>query len=751
MLLRAQEVVFPGYHHGDEGSLSANALRVRYDDDAHTYAEEATHSMTTSYNADDITHLSYPQAQRRRVGMYLGARGKQQSTGAREITDNAVGEAQRGFASRILVTFGRDKSLTVQDDGRGLPTDVNAKSGKNGIILTMATMHAGANFATDVAKGKAGAGLNGVGGAVTNAVSKRFDVEVFKGGEIHRLSFQKGIAGHFAGEGPEAPFAPGETISVEKDTRTASEKALFKTGTRIKLWFDEDLFPSDEEMDVDDLIARLRYTAYIQPNLRIQVLDDTKVTEDGSPLEPQEHEFFSEHGLSELVSIEAVGEPLPFTDSKTDEFTKQGVYHLNAEGQYKEIVQNEDGKAQEITRTATAEVAWRYGMGYEKRLLSFANTIHTHVGGVHEKALEEALVKAFGDRMSTMRGILSAKDEAPIADDFFEGMDVVISVNVPEPQFRGQQKDFLSGPEVKRALTKALTEAFTGFVQAPENQSILKPMFEKVVTASKNRQAAAEAKAAKRKSTQVSSASLPSKLADCDITGEEESELLICEGDSAAGTIEKARDATYQAVLPIRGKMLNTLDVSLSKIMGNREIMDIAKALGAGFGKDFDIERIRYGKVLFAADADVDGLHINNLLYTLFYRVFPAMVEEGRVYQTIPPLFEVTVKGTKEPIYVANEAELNTLERRLTNDGKTYKVERNKGLGQMSPESFSDTVLDPEKRTLRRITIEDAQAAEAALMLTMGANSQERKDLMSDNFQVAIDTGLVEGFEGGID
>ena len=706
--------------------------------------------MTESYSADDIVKLEYPYSIWKRPSMYLGERGSQQSVAVREIIDNSVHESLRGFATRVKVVFGADGSVLVQDDGRGLPVDENKKLGTNGIILTMATLHAGANFSNNVAAGKAGAGLNGVGASAANALSSRFSVTVFKNSKQYNLDFQDGFAGHFDGDTPDSKFTKATNVLESKDGRSAAEKKLWKTGTHIKLWFNAERFPKDERVDIDDLVDRLKYTAYIVPGLHIEVVDENRQYEDGSFYSWQ---FHSEHGLQEMVEVMATDPVLPNSELKGSLFGDKGIHYLQTTGTYIENTTDENGKNADVKRTVTAEIAFRYGTGYEKNIASFVNTIHTHLGGVHERAFEKALLKTFGDRMGSMRGILSAKDEAPIIDDYFEGMTVALSVNVPEPQFVGQQKDKLSGPEVEKALTKAFTDLFNAFVNAPANQKFLKPMFEKIVQASKNRQAASEAKLAKRKSNQVSSSAMPAKLADCDLTGTEESELLICEGDSAAGTVKKARDATYQAVMPIRGKILNSFKATNSDIMKNKEVMEIAKALGAGFGKDFDVDKVRYGKVLFTADADVDGLQINNLLYTVFNRLFRPMVEEGRVYQTVPPLFEVTVGSGKaqEVIYVVNEIELAQIVKKLERSKKPYKVERNKGLGEMSPESFSDTVLDPEKRTLRRLTIHDLEKAEAALLLTMGDNSQERKDFIGDNFQIAIDSGLVEGYEEGVE
>lgn len=704
-----------------------------------------------NFTANEIVKLEYPVSVWKRPSMYLGERGAQKSVSVREIQDNAVQECLRGYADTVLITFGKDRSVTIQDNGRGLPVDVNKKNGTNGIILTMATLHAGSNFTSNVLAGKAGAGVNGVGSSAVNALSKRFDAIVFKNGNKYSLSFQDGYPGHFDGDTPDSNFTPGTDIIVEKDNRPASEKKIFKTGTLIKLWFNDDRFPKDEEINIPDLIDRLKYTAYIVPKIHLNVVDKTRQYEDGSDYT---YQFYSENGLPEMVEAIAPDAVLPDTIAKGNIFSEKGIQYLTTQGSYMESSIDENGKPINIERTVTAEIAFRYGTGYEKTLTSFVNTIHTHLGGVHEKAFEKALMKTFGERMSSMRGIMTAKDEPPIIDDFFEGMTIALSVNVPEPQFVGQQKDKLSGPEVEKALTKAITGELTKFVNDSNNQKILKPMFEKVVTATRNRHAAAEAKLAKRKSSQVSSSAMPSKLADCDITGTEESELIICEGDSAAGTVENARNATFQAVLPIRGKILNTLTVDNKKILANKEIMDIATAIGAGFGNNFDIDKIRYGKILFAADADADGLQINNLLFTLFNRLFKQMVLEGRVYQTMPPLFEIHYGSGKnsQVVYALNETILAQEIKKLEASGvKKYDIKRNKGLGSMSAEAFSETVLDPETRSLRRIALEDVAAAEDALNLTMGENSQERKDFMTDNFQTAIDSGLVEGFEEGIE
>lgn len=702
-----------------------------------------------TYTADDLVHLEYPVSIWKRPSMYLGERGGQQSVGIRELTDNATQEGLRGYADHVRVIFCKDESIIVQDNGRGLPVDTNRKSGENGIILTMATLHAGANFNSNVKAGQAGAGLNGVGASVTNALASRFDVRVFRKNRKYELSFQNGYPGHFHGDGPDAAFKPGENVKSSADDRSPAEKKAWKTGTWIRIWYNREHFPEDEHVDRDDLIDRLRATSYIIPKLRIDVIDEMRENEDGSPYE---WEFYSEHGIPEMVDSIAPDELLDGTKTveKNEPFEKKGIYSMHVEGHYDEATTDENAKPIVAKRTVTADIAMRWGVGHEKTLQSYVNTIRTHMGGVHEVALEKAMQKTFTARMKSMRGVLTNKDEPPLGDDFFDGATVVLSINVPEPQFIGQQKDRLSGPEVGKALTKALSAGFDKMLHDAKKQDALREIFTKIKNAANDRKAADDAKMAKRQSRKTRSAALPDKLADCDMAETPESELLICEGDSAAGTIKKARDSTYQAVIPIRGKILNCLKSDMKRILANQEIQDIAKCLGAGLGENFDIDKCRYGRVIFAADADVDGLQINNLLYTVFNKMFRPLIDAGRVYQAVSPLFEIRVGSGKNQTteYAINEEARDNITRELDKKGRAYKVERDKGLGEMDAADFSYAVLDPEHRYLKKVVIEDEAAMENALNLTMGDSNQDKKDFISDNFNVAVSTGLIEGYEG---
>lgn len=707
---------------------------------------------TDHYNANDIVELSYPLNVIRNPAMYLGERGHQQTVGVREIIDNASGENVKGYATKMRLIFHKDKSVSIQDDGRGLPVDTNDKSGKNGIILTMATLHSGSSFNTHVGVGKSGAGVHGVGASVTNALCKRFDVTVYRDDKIYQLSFHNGVAGFFAKDNdPDSAFTESTTIKVSDDKRKVKDKKEYPHGTLIRLWYNDDYFDTDdngkpEEVDTQDLINRLDYLVYDLPHFDITVTDELHANEDGTP---QQWHFYSDDGLVALVEKISPLEQLQGTGLtiKGDSYAKKGIYSFVTQtAPYKEKVTTNDGKHETVERIATIRCALRYSPDYEPRVLGFVNTIHVANGGVHEDALKESLTSVLVSRMRSMRSMLNAKDNDPTVDDILEGLTAVISVNVPEPQFVGQQKDKLSGPEVKRALKKTLTDTFTNFFADSKNQKAVKPIFDKIKSAMKTRESALLAKEVKRKNSKLGNAlNLPSKLHDCELIGDENSELLICEGDSALGTVSKARQAVLQGCIPVRGKILNCYNASMKRILANQEIMDIAKALGAGFGKEFDTSQLRYSRVLFTADADTDGLQINNLLYTVFYQCFRPMIEEGRVYQTVPPLFEVTLKNN-DVVYCANDLQLQKTKDDLAQKNiPIVKIERLKGLGEMEAGTFAKTVLDPRYRTLRRVMLKDVDKARQALELTMGTgNTEERKKFMTDNYHVALESGFVE-------
>ena len=714
--------------------------------------------MSTDYTASSIKALSQHEHLLKRISLTFGAEtgdddhkfSSQKTVAIREVVDNAMDEIRAGHGNHVKVTFFKDGSVEVHDSGRGLPVDVGKDSeGRevSGIYLTLGVIQSGGKFSSDA--NRFSSGMNGVGSSSSIHLSKRTDVTVYRDGKEHTLSFKDGTPGFFsAPDDPDAKFkelSDYRQIKTRKDPRSAKEKKNYETGTKIRIWLRDEVFSSEHPIDVDDLIERLRGTAILVPQLTVHVVNELRTFKNPETgvEDCQRETYHYDNGLEQFIdehqSKPRVGE----------------IIHLTGEGSFTErdsAVLMENGKIvrQDVEKRVPIEIALSWDEGYEYSMNSYVNTIRTALGGVHESAFEKALVSVLNERFSTYRGVLP-KNITPTFEDYKEGLTVIFSVNVSEPEFKSQTKEELGGRALSNAIFRVLEAELEKFVKMPKNNNQLRAVAEKVAKASKARHSSMEARLAKRKANQVSSSAMPAKLADCAITGEEESELLIVEGDSAKGTIMKARDATFQAVMPIRGKVLNSYKANLTRIMANKEITGIATALGAGFGKNFDIDKIRYGKVLFASDADVDGLHINILLYAVFYRLFRPMIEEGRVYQTVPPLYEISYGGANPTVeYASNDGEMLKITRKLKARGVKYKVERSKGLGSMDPQSFSDTVLNPASRTLRRITLEDAKKAEEALELTLGDNSEERKDFIGANFEKAVDSGLVKGFENGM-
>lgn len=683
-----------------------------------------------SYNASDIKELEYPVSCQKRLGMYLGGKAKdddspgQKNVAIREIFDNSTTEAMKAKDCDLVeVTFSKDDNgktiICVEDNGRGLPVDIDKDTGKTGIEKCLATLHAGGNFSrTD---GKNGAGLNGVGGAVTNAVCERFDVEVIRKGKKYTENFSNGYI--------------KDKMKKEKYSGTKQH------GTKITFIFNDNFFDDCDHVQVDDFIDRIRYTAYLIPDLTIKVSDKTRSPEDGGG----DYEFINDNGVQGLED---------FISSKK---SLNNTICIDTRAKYKEKVLDVDSDTpttKEVTNVIPVEVAFRWNDGDEENLESFANTIRTQSGGVHKKALEDALVATFGKTTKKSSKVTIEKE------DVLAGLDAVISINVPEPAFTSQAKERLSGKEVYDAIYSALVKEFNKTIKSmPESEKTI--ISTKISDNAKVRAAASIAKASKKRSLAKSSpANLPSNLKECSEVGSDYAELHICEGLSAAGTVVAARDATFQAVLPIRGKILNVMKMDFTnkkqreRFEKNAEIADITKALGAGMGQTFDLEKIRYGKVIFDADSDVDGYDINVLLLGVFYKLFRPMIEDGRVYQSLSPLFEIKYKKAGKEIveYAADEKERMKIESRLKKEKiTTYDVARNKGLGEMSADVFHDYVLNPAKRRLVKITIEDAQAAADAINLAIGdvavdglSAADQRKNWMIENSQVVDELGLYE-------
>lgn len=693
------------------------------------------------YNASSIKALDQRTHLLKRMSLTFGAEGgtpeepfsTQKSVAIREVTDNSVDEVIGRYANRIRVKFLKDGSVEVQDNGRGLPIDIGSDAQgnpANGIYLTMGVIQSGGKFETD--SNRFSAGLNGVGAASTNATAKRFDVTVYRDNKEYTLSFKEGKPGFFdKPDDPEAKFTPVKDfteLKKTKDTRNKEEKKLWKTGTKIKVWLDDDVYTSKYPVNRLDITERLRGTAFLVPGLEIEIYNEVDTIEVDGVEKPRIDKFLFKNGLNELVTLNQNKDALHET------------IHLTAEETYKEVVPvlQTNGKVvnEEVERRVIAEVAMGWDLGFDYSVESYVNTIRTRLGGVHEVAFERALVNAFTEKISSMRGMLPASLKAkPNFEDYAEGLTTVISLKISEPQFTGQAKEELGGREVQKAIQQLLTEAFSKWANAGKNFEDMKIIGKKVSDATKARQAEKDARDVLRQKNKLeASTALPHKLVDCDVTHTDDSELYIVEGDSAKGALKAARYFQNQALLPIRGKIVNTNKQSVKKVLENQEVQDIIRCLDAGVGKEFDIDKLRYGRVFFATDADVDGGAISVLLTMLFWDLFRPMLEEGRVYQLLTPLFLINPKKKgMGNLYALNDIEFDEITRKLDKEGVKYEIKRLKGLGEAGAKVLNETAMNPETRTVKQITVGDVERAQRMLDITLGTDVGPRKDWIERN------------------
>lgn len=693
------------------------------------------------YNASSIRALDQRTHLLKRMSLTFGAEGgtpeypfsTQKSVAIREITDNSVDEVIGGYANKVRVKFAKDGSVEVQDNGRGIPVDIG-KDGKDnpasGIYLSLGIIQSGGKFEND--SERFSSGLNGVGSASTLATATRGDVTVFRNNKKYTLSFKEGKPGFFdKPDDPKAKFTELKDLTYvkeERDTRTASEKKVWKTGTIVKVWLDDDVYTSKYPINRLDITERLRGTAFLVPGLNIEVYNEIDTVEVDGIDKPRIDNFKFENGLVELVTLNQNKDKL------------HEVIHLEARETYKEVVPvlQENGKVknQEVDRTVIAEVAFGWDVGYDYNVESYVNTIRTRLGGVHEVAFERALVKAFTEKISSMRGMLPASLKAnPNFDDFSEGLTAVVSLKISEPQFTGQAKEELGGREVQRAIQKLLTEVFDKYANAGKNFEDMKIIGKKVSDATKARQAEKDARDVLRQKNKLeASTALPDKLVDCDVTHTDDSELYIVEGDSAKGALKGARYSRNQALLPIRGKIVNSNKQTLKAVMGNQEVQSIIRCLDAGVGSDFDVDKLRYGRVFFATDADVDGGSISTLLTMLFWDLFRPMLEEGRVYQLLTPLYLIEPnKKSMGNLYALDEIEFDEVTRKLDKDGIKYNIKRLKGLGEAGDQVLNETAMNPETRTVKQLTVGDIKKAQRMLDITLGPEVPPRKDWIERN------------------
>ena len=767
------------------------------------------------YGAKDLSVLEGLDAVRKRPGMYIGTTDSQGLMHCLwEIIDNSVDEALAGFCNNIVVTLHTDGSVEVADNGRGIPVDKEPKTGLSGVEVVLTKLHAGAKFGNS--SYNAVGGLHGVGSSVVNALSSRLDVEVDRDGKTHHMAFHQGHPGVYADADPVNPSPDSPFKRTRKNKPTELEiigKVSPKTtGTRIRYWYDPEIFNKTAEFSYEQLIDRVRQTSFLVPGLKITIVDenvpetngaDTVGTEpnedvavvaeslntnetanatesfsgEDSPLdgfaelsddasvdgdtEAPDEEDFSLSSATEVVDGAFGEQP---AHPRTVEFLHTGgvkdfvdflskgepisdIWRIQGESTYKEETQavGEGGElhAQEIERTCGVDIALRWVNGYDTTIMSFVNIVETPGGGMHVdgfmNAITKQIRKAVEDNARKLK--VNLKDSAMKVerDDIQAGLVAVVTARVAEPQFQGQTKDVLGTAQVKPIVTrltdKQFGEMITGSKRGYKEQSAR--VLEKIVGEMHARIQSRKAKEVTRRKNALESASMPAKLSDCQPGNDDVAELFIVEGDSALGTAKAARNAGFQALLPIRGKILNVQKASITQMLSNKECAAIIQVVGAGSGQSFDIEQSRYHKIIMMTDADVDGAHIRILLLTLFYRYMRPLIEHGYVYAAVPPLHRIALTGSHkgEYIYTYSDDELAGKLADLDKKRIGYNddIQRYKGLGEMDADQLADTTMDPRTRMLRRIRMEDAAQASEIFNLLMGDEVPPRKQFIVDN------------------
>ncbi len=668
-----------------------------------------------AYNARNLLVLEGLEAVRKRPGMYIG------STDSRglmhclwEIIDNAVDEALGGHCTRIDVDLHPDGSVEVRDDGRGIPVDIEPRTGLSGVEVVMTKLHAGGKFGGG--SYAATGGLHGVGASVVNALSVRLDIEVDRNSKTHAMSFRRGTPGTFGNGTPDSPFVEGS------GPRIVGKVPKKRTGTRVRYWPDRQIFLKDAAISIDELHNRARQTAFLVPGL-------TLVVRDARGAEPVAETFRYDGGISEFCEFLAPDQAVSDT------------LRLQGSGGFTETVPVLDDKGHmtstDVQRQLDVDVALRWGTGYDTTVRSYVNIIATPKGGTHLQGFERSLTKTLNEVLRSQRVLRAAEDDI-VKDDALEGLTAIITVRLAEPQFEGQTKEVLGTSAASRIVASVVSKELKAALTSPKRggKAAAKAVLDKVAAAARTRIAARQHKELQRRKNALETSSLPAKLADCRSDDVERSELFIVEGDSALGTAKVARDSEVQALLPIRGKILNVQKASASDMLKNAECAAIIQVIGAGSGRTFDLGNARYGRVILMADADVDGAHIRCLLLTLFYRYMRPMVEAGRVFAAVPPLhrIEVVSGGGKknEVVYTYTEAQLRKTLADLQRKGKRYKepIQRYKGLGEMDADQLAETTMDPRHRMLRKVTLGDVDVAEQAFELLMGNDVAPRRDFI---------------------
>jgi DNA gyrase subunit B len=629
----------------------------------------AKRASGASYEADSIQILEGLEAVRRRPAMYIG------STGPKglhhliwEVVDNAVDEAMAGFCTRIDVTLLADGGVRVRDNGRGIPVDKMDKTGEAAVTTVLTTLHAGGKF--DSGAYQVSGGLHGVGVSVVNALSTRTEVEVVRDGFLWRQEFEYGV-----------PKAKLEKV-----------KPMKRSGTQVAFWADPGIFEETTEYSRKTVVNRLREMAFLNRGLEIRLRDERKD-------ELFEEAFRYSGGIVDFVK------------------------HLNGS---REPIHGKVAYFDQSGDEGEVEVALQWTAGYNETILSFANNINTHEGGTHEEGFRTALTRAIND-FSRSRGVLKEKDQNLQGEDVREGLTAVISAKVRQPQFEGQTKTKLGNTEIRSFVQKALNQALPEWLE--RNPGDARRIADKASQAARARAAARQARDLTRRKSLLESSGLPGKLSDCSTRDPDRSELFIVEGDSAGGSAKQARNSEFQAILPIRGKIINVEKNRLARVLQNTEIQSLITAIGTGIGDEMDISKVRYKKIVILTDADVDGAHIRTLLLTFFFRHMPQVIEHGYVYIAQPPLYSVKI-GTKTS-WIQNDEDLERFKR--DNEGRKLNIQRFKGLGEMNADELWNTTMDPAVRTLLRIELEEQFSAEEVFSTLMGNDVEARRHFIQQN------------------
>ena len=629
--------------------------------------------MSTEYGADQIQILEGLEAVRKRPGMYIG------STSVRglhhlvyEIVDNSVDEALAGYCTHIIVTINKDNSITVEDDGRGIPVGINHKAGIPAVEVVFTVLHAGGKFGGGGYK--VSGGLHGVGASVVNALSNWLEVQIFHDGKIYKQRYER-----------------GHTMYPLKEVGKCD---INKTGTTVTFSPDGSIF-EETVYDFDTLKQRLRETAFLTKNLRITLRDDRE-----DPV--KERVFHYEGGIKEFVTY----------------------LNKSKEALYPEVIYCEGEK-----NGVLVEVAMQHNDAYNEATYSFVNNIITPEGGTHLAGFRNALTKTFNEYARANK-ILKDSEPALSGDDIREGLTAIVSIKIEEPQFEGQTKQKLGNSEARGAVDSVVSEQLTYFLE--QNPQVAKTICEKSLLAQRAREAARKARDLTRRKTALEGTSLPGKLADCSDKDPKNCEIFIVEGDSAGGSAKTARSRATQAILPLRGKILNVEKARLDKIYGNAEIKAMITAFGTGIHEDFDISKLRYHKIIIMTDADVDGAHIRTLMLTFIYRFMPELIKQGYVYLAQPPLYKI--EKNKNVWYAYSDEQLNNILKEIGRDGNN-KIQRYKGLGEMDAEQLWETTMDPEKRILRRVVMDEEEASEIDVTFNtlMGDKVEPRRDFIEAN------------------